>query len=97
MGEKWPTDWGFVAEKYPVVLTEIGFCGAEEQGAHVPVISDESYGEAITKYTAERGISWVGWVFDDRWAPRMFSDWNFTPTRQGKYFKKVLLEYNSNK
>lgn len=95
--DKWTADWGFVASKYPLMLTEIGFSGAEEQGAHVPVISDESYGEAITKYTAQRGISWVGWVFDDRWAPRMFSDWNFTPTRQGKYFKKVLLESNSNK
>jgi endoglucanase len=95
--DKWTADWGFIAKKYPVMLTEIGFSGAEEVGAHVPVISHESYGEAITKYTAERGISWVGWVFDDRWAPRMFSDWNFTPTRQGKYFKKALLEYNSNK
>jgi endoglucanase len=90
--DKWTADWGFVAEKYPLLLTEIGFCGPEEQGAHVPVISDESYGDAITKYTADRGISWVGWVFDNQWAPRMFSDWNFTPTRQGKYFKKVLLE-----
>ena len=95
--EKWTTDWGFVAQKYPLMLTEIGFSGAEEVGAHVPVISDESYGDAITKYTAERGISWVGWVFDNQWAPRMFSDWNFTPTRQGKYFKKVLLEGNVNK
>mgnify|MGYP001806368286 CR=1 FL=1 len=95
--DKWTVDWGFVAKKYPLILTEIGFSGTEEVGAHVPVISDESYGEAITKYTAEQGISWVGWVFDDRWAPRMFSDWNFTPTRQGKYFKKALLEYNSNK
>ncbi|WP_428658018.1 glycoside hydrolase family 5 protein [Runella sp.] len=93
--DKWTADWGFVAKKYPMILTEIGFSGAEEVGAHVPVISDESYGEAITKYTAERGISWVGWVFDDRWAPRMFSDWDFTPTRQGKFFKKALLEFNS--
>ncbi|MEZ4901601.1 MAG: glycoside hydrolase family 5 protein [Spirosomataceae bacterium] len=89
---KWTTDWGYVAEKYPLILTEIGFSGSEEIGAHVPVISDESYGDVITKYTAQRGISWIVWVFDDRWAPRMFSDWNFTPTRQGKYFKKVLLE-----
>lgn len=89
---KWTADWGYVAEKYPLILTEIGFSGAEEGGAHVPVISDESYGDAITKYTADRGISWVVWVFDDRWAPRMFSDWNFTPTRQGKYFKKALLK-----
>lgn len=95
--DKWTADWGFVAKKYPLILTEIGFSGAEEIGAHVPVISDESYGEAITKYTAEQGISWVGWVFDDRWAPRMFSDWNFTPTRQGKYFKKALLESNVSK
>lgn len=94
---KWTADWGFVASKYPLLLTEIGFSGAEEVGAHVPVISDESYGDTITKYTAERGISWVGWVFDNQWAPRMFSDWNFTPTRQGKYFKKALLEGNSTK
>lgn len=93
---QWTTDWGYVADKYPLILTEIGFCGAEEVGAHVPVISDESYGDAITKYTAERGISWVAWVFDNQWAPRMFSDWNFTPSRQGKYFKEALQKAKSN-
>lgn len=87
---QWTKDWGFAAEKYPLILTEIGFCGPEDPGAHIPVISDESYGDAITKYTAEKGISWVVWVFDQRWAPRMFTDWDFTPTRQGKYFKAVL-------
>ncbi len=92
---QWTNDWGFVAEKYPLILTEIGFCGADDVGAHIPVISDESYGDAITKYTAEKGISWVAWVFDPKWAPRMFSDWNFTPTRQGKYFKKALIDYNT--
>jgi hypothetical protein len=24
----------------------------------------------------------------------MFSDWDFTPTRQGRYFKKVLQGYS---
>ncbi len=43
----------------PVTLTEIGFCGADERGAHVPVISDETYGDAITKYCAEKGISYT--------------------------------------
>ena len=90
--EQWTKDWGFVKDKYPLILTEIGFSGAEEQGAHVPVISDESYGDAITKYCDARGISWVVWVFDAQWAPRLFSDWNYTPTRHGKYFKKALLE-----
>lgn len=88
--KKWTDDWGHVAEKYPLMLTEIGFCHADERGAHNPVISDESYGDAITKYTAERGISWVVWVFDPHWAPMMFTDWNFTPTSQGKYFKDAM-------
>jgi hypothetical protein len=89
---KWTTDWGFAAEKYPVILTEIGFCGADDRGAHIPVISDESYGDAITKYCKEKGISYTVWVFDPQWSPMLFSDWNFTPTRQGRYFKKALLE-----
>jgi endoglucanase len=87
---KWAADWGFVAEKYPLLLTEIGFCGADDRGAHIPVISDESYGDAITKYCSEKGISYVVWVFDPNWSPMLISDWNFTPTRQGKYFKKVM-------
>jgi hypothetical protein len=32
------------------------------------------------------------WVFDPQWAPMMIDDWNFTPTRQGRYFKKALAE-----
>ena len=87
---KWTADWGYVAKKYPVILTEIGFCGADERGAHVPVISDESYGDAITKYADETGISYTVWVFDPQWAPMLISDWKFTPTRQGRYFKNAL-------
>jgi endoglucanase len=90
--KKWTADWGFVAEKYPLLLTEIGFCGADDRGAHVPVISDESYGDAITKYCADKGISYVVWIFDPNWSPMLISDWNFTPTRQGRYFKKVMGE-----
>lgn len=95
--DKWTADWGFVAEKYPLILTEIGFCGPDDKGAHIPVISDESYGDTLVKYCDDRGISYVVWVFDPNWAPGMFSDWDFTPTRQGKYFKKVLQEYQIEK
>lgn len=89
--EKWTQDWGFVSEKYPLILTEIGFCHKDERGAHIPVISDESYGDAITKYCADRGISWVVWVFDPNWAPMLFYDWTYKPTPQGVYFKNALL------
>ncbi len=88
--QQWTDDWGFVAKKYPLILTEIGFCGPEEKGAHIPVMSDESYGDAITAYCKDRGISYTVWVFDPDWAPMLFSDWNYTPTRQGKYFKAAL-------
>lgn len=91
--QQWTEDWGFIAEKYPLMLTEIGFCGPDDKGAHVPVISDESYGDAITKYTDEHGISYVVWVFDPDWSPMLFSDWDYTPTRQGRYFKRVMQKY----
>lgn len=87
---QWTADWGFVAKKYPVILTEIGFCGENDRGAHVPVISDESYGDAITAYTKENGISYVLWVFDPQWSPMLIENWDFAPTRQGRYFKTAL-------
>ncbi len=87
---KWTKDWGFVAENYPVLLTEIGFCGPDDPGAHIPVISNESYGDALTSYCQEKGISYVVWVFDPDWSPMLFSDWDYTPTRQGKYFKEAM-------
>jgi aryl-phospho-beta-D-glucosidase BglC (GH1 family) len=88
--DKWTADWGFVSEKYPLFLTEIGYCAKEDRGSHVPVISDDSYGDAITSYCDNRGISYSVWVFDPDWAPMLFLDWNYTPSRQGKYFKKAF-------
>ena len=92
--DQWTADWGYVKERYPLILTEIGFAGGEEPGAHIPVISDESYGDAITKYCDDRGISYVVWVFDPRWAPRLFKDWEYTPSRHGAYFKKHMQGYS---
>lgn len=93
--DQWTHDWGFVKEKYPLILTEIGFCGPEDPGAHIPVISDESYGDAITNYSDERNISYVVWVFDKQWAPRLFIDDQYTPSRHGKYFKEKLNSYKN--
>jgi len=86
----WEKDWGFVADTYPVILTEIGFALPQERGAHVPVKGDEKYGNALVKYAAGKGVSWVVWCFDAAWAPTMFTDWDYTPTRQGTFFRKVM-------
>jgi endoglucanase len=88
--DQWEADWGFAAAKYPVILTEIGFALPEEKGVHMPVEGDEIYGNALAAFTAARGISWVVWCFDPDWAPYMFTDWNYTPTRQGAFFKKLM-------
>ncbi|UCF38033.1 MAG: cellulase family glycosylhydrolase, partial [Acidobacteriota bacterium] len=88
--EKWEADWGYVSDKYPVILTEVGFCLEEEKGAHVPVISTEKYGIDLTSYTERKGISWVAWVFDVNWSPQLITDWDFTPSTQGRFFKGYL-------
>ncbi|MEW2920584.1 cellulase family glycosylhydrolase [Muricauda sp. ANG21] len=95
--EKWTNDWGFVKDNYPLILTEMGFCGPEDPGAHIPVISDESYGISITDYCDARQISYLVWVFDMEWAPNMFTDRKFTPSRQGKFFKEKFKSYPYNK
>ncbi len=76
MVDKWTPGLGFVKEKYPIILTEIGFAGVKEEGVHIPipVICDESYGDAIKAYWDARDISYVVWVFDPIWAPCLFKD-----------------------
>jgi len=92
--ENWQRDWGFVAEKYPLVATEFGFMSADGPGAHVPVIADEVYGEAIIKFFEERGISWTPWVFDAEWSPQLIENWDFKPTRQGAFFREKMRALN---
>ena len=91
--EKWEKDWGYVADKYPVMLTEIGFCGPDDKGAHIPVISEPDYVEVLTEYCNKKGISYVVWVFDTSWAPALLKDWSYEPTWYGEYWRKALREH----
>lgn len=93
---QWERDFGFIAEKAPLLLTEIGFALPEEKGVHVPVTGDEEYGRRIVEYADKIGASWVVWVFDPDWGPMMFKDWEtYEPTRQGVFFKKEMQKRNS--
>lgn len=91
---QWQEDWGFLADRYPIVASEFGFMSADGRGAHVPVIADEAYGEAIIDFFEERGISWIAWVFDPLWSPQLIADWDFTPTVQGGFFKRKMMDLN---
>jgi endoglucanase len=93
--EKWEQDWGFVADTYPMVATEFGFMSSDGPGApHVPVIGDETYGEAIIDYFERKGISWTAWVFDPIWSPQLIANWDFEPTRQGAFFREKMMLLN---
>ncbi|MDQ8186248.1 glycoside hydrolase family 5 protein [Pelagicoccus sp. SDUM812002] len=92
--EDWERDWGYVADRYPMICTEFGFMSEDGPGAHVPVIGDEVYGEALISYFEKKGISWTAWVFDHRWSPQLYSDKDYTPTRQGTFFKAKMEELN---
>jgi endoglucanase len=90
----WQRDWGFAADKYPLIVTELGWVQADGYGAHIPVKNDGSYGPQIVEFMEQKNMSWLVWVFDPNWSPTMISDWNFTPTEQGTFFKKQMLLLN---
>ena len=90
----WERDWGFVADTYPMITTEIGWMNAELPGAHEPVKDDGSYGPAILDYLNKKGASWTVWCFDPDWPPQMISDWDYTPTQQGEFFRNAMRKLN---
>jgi endoglucanase len=90
LDENWTRDWGFVAEKYPLFLSEFGYVGPDDKKGYNPIFGDESYGDALMAYCTSRGISYTVWCFDPNWEPSLINDWNFAPTRQGTFFKKVM-------
>ncbi|SFE42931.1 glycoside hydrolase family 5 protein [Thermophagus xiamenensis] len=89
---QWERDFGFVADNYPVIATEIGYMYPDQKGAHIPCLGDEEYGRTIMDYFDSKGISWVAWVFDPDWSPQLIKDWNYTPTRAGTFFKNEMLK-----
>lgn len=88
--EKWEADFGYVADTYPLICTELGYCLEGEKGAHVPVKATDAYGDHITSYLDGKGASFTIWCFDPDWGPMLISDWDFTLTTQGRYFKAYL-------
>lgn len=88
----WDKTWGYVADQYPMIATELGWAKETDYGAHVPVINnDGTYGPNIVEYMNKKGISYTVWVFDAEWSPVMITDWNFTPSEQGEFFRQEML------
>jgi hypothetical protein len=84
---KWEADWGHVADKYPVFVTEFGF----DRHGSVPFIGTPHYARVLLDYMAKKGMSWTVWCFDVDWGPTLIRDWSFTPTEQGEVWRAALL------
>ncbi|HEY3757666.1 MAG TPA: cellulase family glycosylhydrolase [Opitutaceae bacterium] len=83
---KWDEDFGFVSEKYPMIATEIGYWAQPGE-----TITDDSYGNRITRYLERHGISWTAWVFDPQWDPALLKSFDGYPlTPCGEFFKEAM-------
>ena len=83
---KWEENFGFAANTWPVVATEFGFSLRPGQA-----MDKDHYGYKIVGYLESKGISWMCWVFDPEWGPRMLKSWDpYELTPSGEFFKKAL-------
>ncbi|MGD0095035.1 MAG: cellulase family glycosylhydrolase [Terracidiphilus sp.] len=83
---KWEEDFGFAADHYPVIATEIGY--SSEYGSKA---ENDGYANEITTYLESRGIGWIVWCFDAEWGPTMISSWEpFALTDQGRFFSDAM-------
>ncbi len=83
---KWEEDFGFAADFFPVMATEFGFVLGKEGTA-----DNGEYGEKVIAYLEGRGISWVVWVFDPDWTPRLIESLeSYKLTESGEFFRRAL-------
>ena len=70
----WDRDFGNVAARYPVVITEWGFIDKKQKAnpSDTYLCGDaRTYGQPLMSYLAQRGVGWVACWFDDEWQPAM--------------------------
>ena len=83
---KWEEDFGFAAERYPIVATEFGISFDKSRKS-----DSEAYGKAIVSYCERKGISWICWIFDPKWGPNLIESWDpLKLTESGEFFKQAL-------
>jgi hypothetical protein len=93
---KWEEDFGFAAEKYPVIATEFGGFAAPQPAGAAPAPSgpgmrgNPAYGPAIIKYLESKGISWTVWCFDPEWGPTLISNWDYKLSSSGEFAKAAM-------
>jgi len=83
---KWEENFAFAANTYPIIATEFGFVLKEGE-----MVDDAHYGNRLTRFLEQRGISWMAWAFDPEWGPKMLTSFDgFALTGFGEFVKVAL-------
>ena len=85
---KWEEDFGFAADHYPIIATEIGFTNSQT----VPKSANNDYGNLSSPNYLEgrRGISWVAWDHDPERHLQLLKSWDYSLTGSGEFFKEAM-------
>jgi endoglucanase len=93
---KWELDFGFVADKYPVIATEFGGfpkapgSDAPATEATAAAARNSNYGPEIIRYLEGKGISWTVWCFDPAWGPTLIKNWDYELNASGEFTKAAM-------
>ncbi len=75
----WEKNYGAIADKYPLFITEWGY---DSSGANPVVGTTQSFGQPFMNWMYNRNLSWSAFVADTNWFPRMFvktaNGWSMT-------------------
>ncbi len=85
----WEEHFGFLAERFPIFVTEMGFYHQGEYQHFVD--ADGSFRDGILKYLDQKKISWCAWCFDPDWSPTLIDGYDYAPTKPGMFFRNALL------
>jgi endoglucanase len=95
---KWEEDFGFAANKYPIIATEFGgFARPPATAGGTPSAESPGsgsrnvgYGPAIITYLESKGISWTVWCFDPEWGPALLRNWKYELNASGEFAKAAM-------
>ena len=101
----WEKDWGLISDRYPVMITEFGSYGCNED--------TRDYLTALINYAESKKISWIAWAWwtapppsagysaaqrlaDICRFPALIEDWNGTPSYHGQVIRPRMLQAAAN-
>jgi hypothetical protein len=95
----WKKDWQdkvlVVADKHPIIVTEIGCPRRWEDFAFIPPVQRyplEGWSEDVLGMIQKYKLHWTGFSFHPACGPQVIKDWDYTPTPNWGVFVKEALQ-----